>query len=202
MRVGTDLPADAIIRLADHPNIVIDKEAMGRPIQIAKIAAAKKEISLMCCDSPNLALVVPTMSLGGHGTANMTGNIAPQEMAIISKPWKSFEDAINFRQTYLRILPLLEFSYSCINPVPIKSLTKVLGLPSGDLRKPYRNLEGEALRKGLEIVKKLGLVEKYGYSLKLFDQLEKEEPGRPERTILDEGVSLAGNSRLTCTRES
>ena len=31
----------------------------------------------MCCDSPNLGLVVPTMSLGGHGTANMTGNIAP-----------------------------------------------------------------------------------------------------------------------------
>lgn len=202
IRVGTDLPADAIIRLADHPNIVIDKEAMGRPSQIAKIAAAKKEISLMCCDSPNLSLVVPTVSLGGHGTANMTGNIAPQEMAIISKPWKSFEDAINFRETYLRLLPLLEFAYSCINPVPIKSLTKVLGLPSGDLRKPYRNLEGEALRKGLEIVKKLGLTEKYGYSLKSLDQLEEEEPTRPERTSLDETVSLAGNSNLMCIRES
>ena len=33
---------EAIIRLADHPNIVIDKEAMGRPSQIAKIAAGKK----------------------------------------------------------------------------------------------------------------------------------------------------------------
>ena len=32
-RVGTDLPAEAIIRLADHPNIIIDKEATapGRP---------------------------------------------------------------------------------------------------------------------------------------------------------------------------
>ncbi len=202
MRVGTDLPADAIIRLADHPNIVIDKEAMGRPSQIAKIAAAKKEISLMCCDSPNLSLVVPTMSLGGHGTANMTGNIAPQEMAIISKPWRSFEDAINFRETYLRILPLLEFTYSCINPIPVKSLAKILGLPSGDLRKPYRNLEGEALRRGAEIVKNLGLIEKYGYKLKSFDHLGGKETGCSERTTQAEGVSAAGTSRLTCTVES
>jgi len=163
-RVGTDLPAAAIIRLADHPNIVVDKEAMGRPSQIAKIAAAKKEISLMCCDSPDLGLIIPVMALGGQGTANMTGNIAPQEMAVISKPWTSFEDAQNCKETYLKLLPLLEFHYSFVNPVPVKSLAKGLGLPSGDLRKPYQNLEGEYLSRGIETVRRLGLVEKYGYA--------------------------------------
>jgi len=163
IRVGTDLSAEAIIRLADHPNIVVDKEAMARPSQIAKIAAAKKDISLMCCDSPNLGLIMPVMSLGGQGTANMTGNIAPQEMAVISKPWRSFEDAENCRKTYLKMLPLLEFHYSLINPVPVKSLAKAVGLPAGDLRRPYRNMEGEALKRGLEIVKELGLVEKYQF---------------------------------------
>jgi 4-hydroxy-tetrahydrodipicolinate synthase len=164
-RVGTDLPAEAIIRLAEHPSIVVDKEATARPSQIAKIAAAKKDISLMCCDSPHLGLVMPVMSLGGQGTANMTGNLAPQEMAIISKPWKSFEDAENCRETYLRLLSLLDFHYSTVNPVPVKSLAKALGLPAGDLRRPCRNMEGEALKRGLEIVKELGLVEKYQFSL-------------------------------------
>jgi 4-hydroxy-tetrahydrodipicolinate synthase len=164
-RVGTDLPAEAIIRLAEHPNIVIDKEATTRPGQIAQIAAAKKDISLMCCDSPHLGLVMPVMSLGGQGTANMTGNIAPREMAIISKPWKSLEDAENCRETYLKILPLLDFHYSVVNPVPVKSLAKALGLPAGDLRRPYRNMEGEALKRGLEIAKELGLVEKYQFSI-------------------------------------
>lgn len=162
-RVGTDLTAEAIIRLADHPNIVVDKEAMARPSQIARIAAAKKDISLMCCDSPHLGLIMPVMSLGGHGTANMTGNIAPQEMTVISKPWRSFEDAENCRKTYLKMLPLLEFHYSLINPVPVKSLAKALGLPAGDLRRPYRNMDGEALKRGLEIVRELGLVEKYQF---------------------------------------
>jgi len=164
-RVGTDLPAEAIIRLANHPNIVVDKEAMPRPAQIAKIAAAKKDIALMCCDSPNLGLVMPVMSLGGAGTANMTGNIAPQEMAVISKPWRSFEDAEKCRDTYLKILPLLEFHYAAVNPVPVKSLAKALGLPSGELRRPYRQMDAEALKRGLEIVKGLGLVEKYGYEV-------------------------------------
>jgi len=164
-RVGTDLPAEAIIRLADHPNIVVDKEATARPGQIAKIAAAKKDISLMCCDSPHLGLIMPVMSLGGQGTANMTGNLAPQEMATISKPWKSLEDAEKCRETYLRILPLLDFHYSTVNPVPVKSLARALGLPAGDLRRPYRNMEGEPLMRGLEIVKELGLAEKYQFSV-------------------------------------
>ena len=177
-RVGTDLPAEAIIRLADHPNIVIDKEAMARPGQIAQILAAEKEMSLMCCDSPHLGLVPAVMSLGGAGTANMTGNIAPREMAAISKPWKTHQDAVDFRETYLRILPLIQFTYSKVNPVPVKSLARVLGLPAGDLRRPYLNMSGRTLREGVEIVKRLGLAEQYGYRVRE-DLIGDDRPGDP-----------------------
>jgi 4-hydroxy-tetrahydrodipicolinate synthase len=166
IRVGTDLPAEVIIRLADHPNIVIDKEAMARPGQIAQILAAKKDLALMCCDSPNLGLVPAVMALGGHGTANMTGNIAPREMAIISKPWRTHEDALDFRATYLNILPLIQFTYSRVNPVPVKSLARVLGLPAGELRRPYLGLSGPSLRAGVEIVRRLGLDRQYGYTIR------------------------------------
>jgi 4-hydroxy-tetrahydrodipicolinate synthase len=117
----------------------------------------------MCCDSPNLGLVLPTMSLGGHGTANMTGNIAPAEIATISTPWKSYKEATDFKETYLQILPLWHYVYSHINPVALKSLMKAVGLPAGDLRKPLKNLEGEALAKGVRIVRELGLDKKYGF---------------------------------------
>jgi 4-hydroxy-tetrahydrodipicolinate synthase len=176
IRVGTDLPAEAILRLADHPNIAIDKEAMARPGQIAQILAADKDLSLMCCDSPHLGLVPAVMSLGGHGTANMTGNIAPREMAVISKPWESHEDAVRFRETYLKILPLIQFTYSRVNPVPVKSLARILGLPAGELRRPYLNLTGRALRDGVEIARRLGLVEQYGYLIRE-DLLGTDQPG-------------------------
>ena len=62
---------------------------------------------------------------------------------------------------YLKMLPLLEFNYSLVNPVPVKSLAKALELPAGELRGPYCNMEGDALKCGLEIVKARGFVEKY-----------------------------------------
>lgn len=164
-RVKTDLHWTHLLRLLKHPNYVILKESTTRVAQVAQVLAAKPDATIMCCDSPNLGLVVPTMSLGGHGTANMTGNIAPQEMAVLSTPWRSYADAENFRKMYLRLLPLMHFNYSAINPVAPKSLMRALGLPVGTLRKPLRNLEGEALMAGIRIVQELGLDKKYGYKI-------------------------------------
>jgi 4-hydroxy-tetrahydrodipicolinate synthase len=165
-RVKSDLHWEHLLRIFKHPNYVIHKESTARVGQVAQVLAGRPKVSVMCCDSPNLGLVVPTMSLGGHGTANMTGNIAPSELATISKPWTSYTEAENFKQAYLRTLPLLHFTYSAINPVAVKSLMKALGLPAGDLRKPLTGLAADALAKGVRIVQELGLDKAYGYKVK------------------------------------
>ncbi len=165
-RVKSDLHWDHLLRIFKHPNYVVHKESTARVGQVAQVLAARPNVSVMCCDSPNLGLVVPTMSLGGHGTANMTGNLAPAEMALISTPWTSYREAEGFKEAYLNLLPLLHYTYSAINPVAVKSLMKALGLPAGDLRKPLTNLEGEALAKGIRIVQELGLDKTYGYKIK------------------------------------
>jgi len=165
-RVKSDLNSDHLLRIFKHPNYVVHKESTARVGQVAQVLAGKPTVSVMCCDSPNLGLVVPTMSLGGHGTANMTGNIAPAELATISSPWASYVEAENFKNAYLGLLPLLHFTYSAINPVAVKSLMKTLGLPAGDLRKPLTGLAADALAKGIRIVAELGLDKKYGYKIK------------------------------------
>ncbi|WP_105439949.1 4-hydroxy-tetrahydrodipicolinate synthase [Neorhizobium sp. T25_13] len=165
-RVKSDLHWDHLLRIFKHPNYVIHKESTARVGQVAQVLAARPDVSVMCCDSPNLGLVVPTMSLGGHGTANMGGNIAPAEVAVMSRPWTSYVEAEGFRDTYLNLLPLLHYNYSAINPVAVKSLMKAVGLPAGELRRPLTGLEGEALAKGIRIVQDLGLDKKYGWKLK------------------------------------
>lgn len=164
-RVKTDLNWDALLRLFRHPNYVILKESTARVGQVAQVLAGRPDATVMCCDSPNLGLVVPTMSLGGHGTANMTGNIDPAGMARLSTPWTTPEQSAVFRETYLRLLPLLHFTYSAINPVAVKSLMKAVGLPAGDLRRPLRGLDPAHLAKGIEIVRTLGLDAQYGWRL-------------------------------------
>lgn len=168
-RVGTDLGWDRLLRVFRHPRYVVHKESTARVAQVARVLAARPDVAVMCCDSPNLGLVVPTMALGGHGTANMTGNVAPGEMATLSTPWQRWEDAAAFQETYLRLLPLLHFTYSATNPVPVKSLMKALGLPAGDLRRPLHALDGPALAPGLAAVKALGLDRKYGYKVPALD---------------------------------
>lgn len=163
-RVKSDLHWDHLLRIFKHPNYVVHKESTTRVGQVAQVLAARPDVAVMCCDSPNLGLVVPTMSLGGHGTANMTGNIAPAEIATLSRPWTSPEVSVSFRETYLRMLPMLHFSYSAINPVAIKSLMAAAGLPAGPLRKPLTSLQADALKNGLRIVKSLELDKKYGWT--------------------------------------
>ena len=105
------------------------------------------------------------MSLGGHGTANMSGNLIPQEMAIISTPWRKWEDALACRKAWLHNLPILHFNYSAVNPVAVKSLMRAVGLPAGPLRKPLGSLAPERLAEGIDICRELGLDKKYGYSV-------------------------------------
>lgn len=164
-RVKTDLTHEGLLRIFKHPNVVIHKESTARVGQVAQVLAAKPNVSVMCCDSPNLGLVVPTMTLGGHGLANMTGNIAPAELALMSTPWRGADDAMNFRNEYLRCLPLLHFTYSAINPVAVKSLMKACGLPVGEARRPLTGLEPAHLARGVEIVRALGLDRRYGFKL-------------------------------------
>jgi 4-hydroxy-tetrahydrodipicolinate synthase len=164
-RVTSDLHWEQLLRIFRHPSYIVHKESTARVGQVAQVLAGNPDVSVMCCDSPNLGLVVPTMSLGGHGTANMTGNIAPAELATISTPWTSYREAEDFRSTYLRMLPLLHFTYSAINPVAVKSLMKALGLPSGELRKPLSGLDAAALTKGVRVVQELGLDRRYGYKV-------------------------------------
>jgi 4-hydroxy-tetrahydrodipicolinate synthase len=163
-RVKTDLHWDDILKIARHPNMVVLKESTTRVGQVAQVCAAKPDIAIMCCCSPNLGLVIPTMALGGDGTANMTGNVIPQEMAVISKKWQTGEDAFACREAWLTNLPMLHFAYSAINPVAVKTLMRAVGLPSGPLRKPLKAANPDLLKKGLDIVARLGLDQKYGFA--------------------------------------
>lgn len=165
-RIGTDLRVNDILQIAEHPRFTVLKEATTRIGQIAELCAAKPDIALMSCCSPNLGLVVPLMALGGHGTANMTGNILPREMATISTPWESKEDAFACRRTWLEILPMLHFVYEETNPVMTKSLMGALGLPAGPLRKPLSRLDDQRIQIGLTIATRLKLDEKYGFTVK------------------------------------
>jgi 4-hydroxy-tetrahydrodipicolinate synthase len=164
-RVGVNIDAQTIIRLAEIPNIVADKEAMPNVAQLTTIKRAVGErLSLLCCDFPGYSLVLPTLALGGQGTANVTGNILPEEMAAMSRPWQSYEDMVRCRELYFHYLPLLSMMYSVSSPVPVKTAVGLLGLPAGRVRKPLPDMAPEKVEQLQALLDELGVTEKYGTS--------------------------------------
>jgi len=165
-RVIVNIDPITIVKLLEEcPNLVADKEAVPNVAQLASVMEGTGgRLRLLCCDAPNYALVIPTLGMGGHGTANVTGNVAPREMATLSKPWRSWKDVIKGRELYFKYLPLMEAAYSATNPVAIKAIVKLMGLPSGDPRPPLPKIEGEKLRPLEDLIRRFRLKENYGLS--------------------------------------
>jgi len=163
-RVGVNIEPDMIETLAKEiPNYVVQKEAMPRVEQLVEIRRRLGDrLHVLVCDFPSYSIVLPNLALGGHGNANIGGNVFPAEMALMSRPWDSVEKMEECRTLYLKYFPLLKALYWFSNPIVIKAALNLMGLPSGSLRKPYPDLEGEKLQELKRIMTELGIFQKYG----------------------------------------
>lgn len=163
-RVGVHLEVDTLVSLAhEFPNFIVDKEAMPHVSQLVQVKRRLGDrLNILCCDFPKYSIVLPTLAVGGNGTANIGGNIIPEEMARMSRPWTSFEQVEESRKLYFQWYPLLEALYWFSNPIVIKAALRVLGLPSGGIRRPYPELEGEKLTQLTQLMTEMGVVAKYG----------------------------------------
>jgi 4-hydroxy-tetrahydrodipicolinate synthase len=187
-RVIVNIDPPTIAKLVEEcPNLVADKEAVPSVAQLASVMkGAKGGLRLLCCDAPNYALTIPTLGMGGHGTANVTGNVAPREMAELSKPWRSWDDVVKGRELYFKYLPLMEAAYSATNPVAIKAMAKLMGLPSGDPRPPLPKVEGDKLKPLEEVIRRFELREKYGRKVEpSFEKGEKDFSDVLTQTVCD-----------------
>jgi 4-hydroxy-tetrahydrodipicolinate synthase len=163
-RTGVFLEPETLEALADAcPNFVVDKEAMPNVSQLCEVQMRIGDrVNIMCCDFPKYSILLPTMAVGGTGAANIGGNVIPEEMALMSKPWDNIEQVNICRETYFKFYPLLKALYWFSNPICIKAALNLMGLPGGHLRKPYEDLGGKKLEELKAIMTDLGVLEKYG----------------------------------------
>lgn len=163
-RIGVNVEPETIKKLSDNnPNFIVDKEAMPNVKQLVQVKRlCGDKINLLCCDFPKYSIVIPTLALGGTGTANIGGNIIPEEIAKISRPWDNIENANTCRELYFKYFPLLEAIYQLSNPIVVKAALKILGLPGGHLRKPYLEFGGEKYNDLARLMNEMGVIEKYG----------------------------------------
>ena len=141
----------------------MDKEALPNVEQLVQVQRlCQGKVKIMCCDFPKYSIVLPTLAVGGTGTANIGGNIIPEEAALYSRPWTDMNIIEECRENYFKWFPLLQALYTFSNPVVIKAALNILGLPGGHLRKPYQDYAGTKLKDLENLMGEMGVIDKYG----------------------------------------
>lgn len=140
-RTGVNLETPTLERLAELPSIVSVKEASGNIQQmmdvIERVALKKKGFSVVSGDD---ILTLPLMILGGHGVLSVISNLIPHTMKEFMKAAESadFETA---RALHYAMKPLIQAAFIETNPIPIKRMVELVGLPAGKCRLPLSSLQ-------------------------------------------------------------
>ena len=132
-RTGTDISAETVVKLAEHPNIVAIKEASGKLDKINEIIrTAPENFTVLSGDD---ALTLPMLALGAKGVISTVANIAPKEF---SQMVSSFFDGDihTAREIHFRLLPVIRALFVEGNPVPLKFAMSQMKLCENRLRPP------------------------------------------------------------------
>ncbi len=170
-RTGVNVEAETVARLARLENIVALKEAGPNPYGVLRVVELTRgRLNVLCCDCPSYALIFPVLASGGKGTSNVTGSIAPRELAVLSKPWDNYEDMVRSKETFFRFFPLMRMMYVETNPVPLKAALNMVGANVGKPRKPLQELGKKNSATLRHTMKRLGIIDENSYQLEFFSR--------------------------------
>lgn len=132
-RTGVSFKADTYTELSKHPNINGIKEASGDFSLVAETMS--KCGDSMFVWSGNDDQVVPLMSLGAVGVISVTANIVPDVVAKMCRLCLdgNFKEAAKLQLDYFDITDSL---FKEVNPIPVKTALKLMGMDNGYLRMP------------------------------------------------------------------
>lgn len=143
-RTGLDIPVSVYQRLTAIPNIAGIKEASTNITKIAQIRnACGNDFPIW---SGNDDQIVPVMALGGKGVISVLSNVKPSATVCLCKAALDgdFDTASDLQ---CRLLPLIDFLFSEVNPIPVKAAMKQIGFDCGGCRLPLCDISEENKRK-------------------------------------------------------
>ena len=123
-RTASRIEPETIARLSRLDGIVGLKEAGGDLAKTAEaIALSDPDFSVLSGDD---ALTLPMLAIGSRGLISTTANVAPREMAEITRAFQR-GDVERARELHYRLLPLMQALFAETNPIPVKAAVHMSG---------------------------------------------------------------------------
>ena len=155
-RTGRRVERPTLVKLAEHPNIVAVKDAIGDASETAKVrvdldAAGHHDFEIYSGDDP---LLLPHLAAGAIGIVSVTSHVVAPQMKQIFEAWRDgkIDEA---KRIFLELQPVFTTIMTLTaSPIPVKAAVDMLGLPAGPPRLPLVEAtpdEKAAIRSALEV---------------------------------------------------
>jgi 4-hydroxy-tetrahydrodipicolinate synthase len=154
-RTGTNVDADTLLRLAEHPRIIGVKEASANLEQIMTVLRDRPAgFTVLSGDD---SWTFPLLALGGDGVVSVASNEVPGVMAGLCAAARA-QDLATARHLHERHLDLFRVNFVSPNPVPVKAALAEMGLIEDVLRPPLLPLADTQRTRLRAILGDLGLL--------------------------------------------
>ncbi|HCA87683.1 MAG TPA: 4-hydroxy-tetrahydrodipicolinate synthase [Streptomyces sp.] len=137
-RSGVPINTETIVRLADHPRIVANKDAKG-DLGRASWALARSGLAWYSGDD---MLNLPLLSVGAVGFVSVVGHVVTPELRALLEAHLS-GDVAKATEIHQQLLPVFTGMFRTQGVITCKAVLDRLGLPAGPLRLPLVELSPE-----------------------------------------------------------
>jgi 4-hydroxy-tetrahydrodipicolinate synthase len=134
-RSGVAIETETLVRLAEHPRIVANKDAKG------DLAAASWAISRsgLAWYSGEDILNLPLLSIGAVGFVSVVGHLVTAELRALFTTYAD-GDVTKAAEIHQRLLPVYTGMFRAQGVITTKAALALRGLPSGPVRLPLVDL--------------------------------------------------------------
>ncbi|MEU8823129.1 4-hydroxy-tetrahydrodipicolinate synthase [Streptomyces sp. NPDC048636] len=146
-RSGVPIGTETMVRLAEHPRIVANKDAKG-DLGRASWAIARSRLAWYSGDD---MLNLPLLSVGAVGFVSVVGHLVSPELRAMLEAHLA-GDVAKATEIHQQLLPVFTGMFRTQGVITTKAALALLGLPAGPLRLPLVDLtreETEQLRRDL-----------------------------------------------------
>ncbi len=137
-RSGVPINTETIVRLAEHPRIVANKDAKG-DLGRASWAIARSGLAWYSGDD---MLNLPLLSVGAVGLVSVVGHVVTPELRAMLEAFTT-GDVQKAAEIHQKLLPVFTGMFRTQGVITSKAALRLQGLPGGPLRLPLVELSPE-----------------------------------------------------------
>ena len=130
-RTGTAIETETIVRIAEHPRIVANKDAKG-DLDSAQWGMARTDLAWYCGDD---ILNLPMLAIGGAGMISVVGHLVGDRLKAMAVAYAA-GDIEAAREINAALLPVYTGVFRTQGVILTKAALAMQGLPSGPVRLP------------------------------------------------------------------